>query len=355
MIQVLNLFTVYLLLILLWNIRWVKFNTDYLSLSTTDYFKGWFAVAIVLIHLSSLLNTPWALFHPFERASSYFILAAFLFFSGFGSQKRHMSVPNYASNFLWRRLSKIFVPYLLVSICYFFIQMCYGEQLEFHLIFFPWLQGKTLVPPGWFLFYLAAFYVAFYGLMKCFKQNYKAIFIGTIVYCILWVIFCFMLGYGRRWFFNIAALPLGIFCAWKQDLVTRLLKKSYKWLFMATTVAICFIVWAFHWKYLLPYYVLYNASSVLFVIVLLLFSAKFQIGNRELSFLGNIYLEVYLVQAIFIYTVPMQRFRALLSDDFSWCLIVLIGTIIGGYALHIMCQKSYKYFHKQKITHAKSN
>ena len=343
--MLLDLFPLALVFVLFWKIRYVSFNTEYLSLTTSKYIKGWLSLVIVLHHLSQCMGGISLLL--LFTGVGYLAVAGFFFFSGFGCQKRYMTDPDYASRFLGKRLPSLFVPYVIATVCYIVVQACYGIEPAWWLFFFPWDKGHTLLPHAWYIFAVAVFYLVFYGLMKCFKQQGKWIIWGVIVYSVVQVAFCMAYGYGSWWTISTAALPFGVFCAWKEKTLTRFLRNK--------VAMLSIIVFGVYLKAFLPYLpwkVLgCNINSIVVVLMLLLFSTKFKIGNKMLAFLGNIYLEIYLLHGIFIRIIFVHRPSTNISNNFLGCLIVLTGSIVGAYLLHQLCKKplqTYQEYLKQR-------
>ncbi len=342
--ELLGLFTIGLFITLFWGSYRVSFNKDYLELSTAKYFKGWFSLVIVLNHLAQWIGDGW-FFQPLETVG-YLGVAVFFFFSGFGCQKRYMTVPNYETFFLKKRLSTLFVPYFVATACYVIIQSCYGITPNLLHIFIPSKIEGTFLPYAWYIFSIAAFYIVFCGFMKWCKRNYKMIMLGMIVYCIAYIIFCRTQHYHPTRTLSIVALPLGVFLAWKEDLLTCLLQKFYKYTFFVLTIGVYMMVLYYQFGKEFSSLFFCNFNSILCILALLLFSAKIQIGNKVLRFLGNIYLEIYLVHGIVICMGPMRRPHAIISNDFLWCLAVVIGSIGGGYVLHNVCQNSLREYQR---------
>lgn len=345
MFELLNLLPIGLFAILFWGGNWALFNRDYLSLLTSKYLKGWFSLVIVLHHLSQW-TTGGVLFRPFTEVG-YLAVAVFFFFSGFGCQKRYMTVPDYTSQFLGKRLPSLFVPYVIATVCFMVVQACYAIEPAWWLFFFPWDKGNTLLPHAWYIFAVAVFYLVFYELMKWFKQQTKWIVLGVIVYSVVQISFCVAQDYGRWWMISTAALPFGVLCAWKEKMLTRFLKNKAGILgiIVAGVYLEAFIPY-------LPWKMFFcNVNSVVVVLMVLLFSTKFKIGNKILAFLGNIYLEIYLMHGIFLHTVPLRRLHAVFGD-FWWCVVVLTGSIVSGYLLHQLCKKplqTYQQYLRQRI------
>ncbi len=349
MSELLDLFPLSLFFILFWKSHRVPFNRDYLSLSASKYFKGWFCLVIVLHHLSQW-TTGGVLFRPFT-AVGYLAVAVFFFFSSFGTVKQCMTNSNYSRHFLQRRLPALFVPYFVASAFYIFLQNCYGEYRSLWPVFWPWEDGTPILPHSWYIFSIFLFYVYSWVMMRLCKRNWVIMMVGMCVYYFLYTFFCLAMEYGPWWTISSAALLMGTVCAWKEKSITRFLEVHKKYISILLLLGIQIVLWQEYLRAFMPYQLAFcNIISCSVVGTLLVFSACWRLNNNILSFLSNIYLEIYLMHGIFIWIVPMRRPNTILSNEFIWCCAVLIGSIGGGYLLHLLCQKPlqvYKNWLKQ--------
>ena len=84
--------------------------------------------------------------------------------------------------------------------------------------------------------------------------------------------------------------------------------------------------------------------AVLFVLSVLTFTMKFEIGNPVLDFLGKCSLEIYLVQGLFIQ--GLRSNTVYIQNEALWCLLVIVGSIALGAVLNYLLGIPLKKYKK---------
>ena len=88
-------------------------NEGYLSVESTSGLRGFLALGIIFHHLSQLVKTGEE-FSNFSYMGTY-IVSIFFFLSAYGLYVQNESRENYLDNFLVKRLSKIILPFFIIS------------------------------------------------------------------------------------------------------------------------------------------------------------------------------------------------------------------------------------------------
>ena len=102
-------------------------NTDYLGVKSTTGLKGFLALCIVFHHLSQWVTTGEE-FSNFNYMGTY-IVSVFFFLSGYGLYVQNEKNENYLNNFLVKRLSRILIPVLIISVIYLIYESINGQVL----------------------------------------------------------------------------------------------------------------------------------------------------------------------------------------------------------------------------------
>ena len=127
-IKLIDILPTALLVLLLWRMKPVKpiksWNENYLSLETCRSWRGFFAVAVVLHHLSQLAKGG-TIFYELIKIG-ILAVAVFFFFSGYGLQKQYMKSSNYQKRFLLRRLPAVLFPYIIITAVYWAVNAVFG-------------------------------------------------------------------------------------------------------------------------------------------------------------------------------------------------------------------------------------
>lgn len=313
-------------------------DLDYLESKNTNYLRGFFALFIIFHHISQRISQN-EIFDNFLFVGEYAV-AFFFFLSAYSLVTQYKRQDNYMSNFLRKRLAKLFLPYLLFSALYFmfwyFIYDKYDTIEEFFKIF---TEHESIIISGWFLQGIILMYISFYLSFRFVKSIKIAAWLNlVIVGLIIFTMMYLNIGY---WEYNsLLAFPIGIFWGLYKENLDNILKDYYKSLLIIFTVLI----------YLAHNYVdillfleikddifIYgfwaNIKNIIFVVFFILLALKLDFKNKLFAFLGEISLELYLIHGMYIYYLP-DILGGDKKDDFVYASLVLLLSIGSAYILH---------------------
>ncbi len=279
-----------------------EWNDDFLGLKQTKAIQGFCALCIVFHHMSQKTAAPWLPKEYIIHGLDVFIdmgcmfVGVFLFFSGYGLYKSYKSKENYLDN---RFIGSHYWPILLALLT---------SGLTF------WLVGRVTSPYTWYIYAILYLYLAFYVCFKFCKNDKLAIFfVGVAV--VLYAVVCDRLFLGGWWFNTVGLFPIGILLAKNEQKFTEALKKGYVIRLLAS-IATAVGMWyasklldnaAYRAADMLSYQVFRIGvvaaqfiSCVGFVGIVLLAGMKIKFGNKILSFLGSMTLELYLIHGVFV-------------------------------------------------------
>lgn len=315
-------------------------NADYLSIETGNSFRGLFAIVVVFHHLSQRTSTG-LLFRYFTEVG-YLAVAVFFFFSGYGLQKSYITKGiNYRKGFLFRRLPSVLAPYIIATALYWFQNFRRGVSYSTKDIITMAVTDHPIVSFSWFIINILAFYVAFWLLMFICRKHYLLMIFGAVLFNVCWVAYCIKMNLGIWWYRSSHLLVIGMFWAIYEEDILDEIKASYRVIVPITWSA--FAVLFFFQEQILSLFPILNLqysliTAVVFVMSVLLFSMKIQIGNKVLAFLCNISLEIYLLHGLFISGLTDK------TSELLWCVSILAGTIISAYILHTVSIKTAKKY-----------
>lgn len=150
-------------------------NDDYLGVKTTLGLKGFLALGIIFHHLSQWVTTG-SEFSNFAYMGTY-IVSIFFFLSGYGLYYQNEHKPNYMNGFLYKRLSRILVPFIFISLIYLVYRVANGQVINIEYFINLFLKGSTIIINGWFVNIIILMYLFFYVSFKLFKKSELAIFL----------------------------------------------------------------------------------------------------------------------------------------------------------------------------------
>ncbi len=355
---IIDILPLLLMVMLFWGAKLKKplssLNTEnYLTYDTSKYYRGFFAIVVVFHHLSKCTET--GIVFPFFYYSGYLAVSYFFFLSGYGLQKSYIvKADHYRKGFLLKRIPSVLIPYIITIVFYWLLELTRDNHLSLKSYVYAILHGRTILGLSWYIITILIFYVIYWLLMVICSNRYFLMITLAVIWYIFYMIFCIKMGYGGYWFNATPLLIVGMFWATYESNILELLTKIH--------ISIVPAIWiSFTGLFLIE---IRNASffnlsnliktliiAVLFVLGVLMFSLEVQIGNRALEFLGNISLEIYLSQGIFIEILSNRC--VYFTNELLLCITVLSGTIIFSYLLHIILQfilKKYRIMlHNLKV------
>jgi membrane-bound acyltransferase YfiQ involved in biofilm formation len=266
------------------------YASDFISKDNTNLLRG-FCVLLILIHHFSQQLFDVSYLRPFKYIG-VFAVALFFFLSAYGMTVSVSNNPNYLRHFLFKRFSKIYVPYLIInSITVIIMTAFYNASYTFPDIVLL-ISGVKLVDASlWFVHRILIYYIVFYLAFRFFSKKTASvlIFIFTIIYCVI----CFKLGRGVWEFRTAFAFPLGIFFCLYRNRIFRFVSENY--VRVTALCLLCFISTTYlYYADILPLATSALAAAF-FICQTLLFLMKIRISSVPFSLLGNISYEVYLI------------------------------------------------------------
>ncbi|MBP5282256.1 MAG: acyltransferase [Lachnospiraceae bacterium] len=304
-------------------------NEEAFSLRQMKALQGFFALCIMLHHISQKTSASWlepyliipglGLFVPI----GYFFVGVFLFCSGYGLYKSLNEKPDYLKNFGRRRVLPLVIAFYVTAWICLLARFLMKEHMTGWKVF-CYVSGLQLSDSNsWFVIALPFFYLAFYLAFRFCKKESRA-----MVFLLLFTFAYQLLGTivdhndywmrGEWWYNSIHLFWIGIFFCKHEEGIKAHLKKYY-WLYL-----ILFFVGMFFFygvsefaQAVFGYYgeiwgapdkvqrrwiclITQIPASCCFVFFMFMLSMKVRLGNRFLAFMGGLTLEFYLIHGLFL-------------------------------------------------------
>lgn len=309
---------------------------DYLSLHSSSCIKGICALIIVISHLKNsteILSN--SLIGKFFGLLAYLAVGVFFFFSGYGiSLKFKKSGREYIKAFPLVRMLPLYCTCVFLTIINFVIPI-----IEFSKISIQYVVCSLLFPGygigfGWYIQALFLIYLIFWLVFLCFPKLNR-----TVGYVIITSI-CFCLFFFAKpmlWWQSLLGFLLGCLWAEHKKKIDRLLseKRMYLTILLVVVTIFCVTVLMGNLNSIETMWyskILKTISVPLFVTAVLLLIKRINVENVVTSFLGEISLEIYCLQMIFM-TLFHSKLIYISNDILYWAanLICIIAT---AWAIH---------------------
>lgn len=293
-----------LILLILWGCKWFNkgsWNDEVLSLTQTKALQGFCAVCIILHHIGQKTCAPWlpseVITHGLDAfvPIGYLLVSIFLFCSGFGLYKSYKEKPDYLQGFLGRHCLVPILTLILATYAMVCVRTHLGDKLALSGPFR--LTGPIMLNGySWFVYTLLTFYILFYLAFKYCKSEKPAttlVLIGVLLY----IFFCNWWAYGNWWYNSALLFVVGLFFARYETKLISNMQKFYK-LYLPLALVITCILFTLG-EYTQNAFIQLPAACA-FIFLLVLLGMKIKIGNKALTFLGSITLELYLLHGVFL-------------------------------------------------------
>ncbi len=311
------------------------YNRDYLSVSTGKALRGFFAIAVILHHLSQRMWTG-TLFPAFQLIG-YLAVSIFFFLSGYGMQKAYMKSENYCHHFLRRRVPMVLFPYIVTTLIYKGMYALDGIHYSIMDILHELFKGTPIDSFSWYIIAILLFYLAYKIIMLTCKKNYRGMITGSLIFNLVYIALCMTLHYGRWWYNTIHMLTIGIAWAIYEPMLLEYILPRYRrlrlsaWLLFTLFFSLNLLFGMVFYNYFLEL-ITCIIAGIFFTMGMVLFTLRVKIGNPILHTLGDMSLELYLVQGLFIF--GLRGVHIHMMPDPLWCYVTVFGSIALAYLLH---------------------
>ena len=306
-------------------------NKEYLNVKSTSGLRGFLALGIIFHHISPLVKTGEE-FSNFSYMGTY-IVSIFFFLSAYGLYVQNESRENYLDNFLVKRLSKIIVPFFIISLIYMFYRFVNGQLIDLNFFINLFKQGSTIIYNGWFVDIIILMYIFFYLSFKFFQNKFLSIVFNTI-FIICYICLAIKLGYNFWWYNSVLAFAIGLIWAKNQNKIDRFLEKYYFIVIVLVTVLLFvshrydILLKYLHIEDSYSYALAANLDNIIFTIYfIIVFLKKINFSNVYLNLIGRISFELYMIHGLVI-SMLAKIFVSSRVNDVLFTLFVLIISLI---------------------------
>ena len=312
-------------------------NKEYLNVKSTSGLRGFLALGIIFHHISPLVKTGEE-FSNFSYMGTY-IVSIFFFLSAYGLYVQNESRENYLDNFLVKRLSKIIVPFFIISLIYMFYRFVNGQLIDLNFFINLFKQGSTIIYNGWFVDIIILMYIFFYLSFKFFQNKFLSIVFNTI-FIICYICLAIKLGYNFWWYNSVLAFAIGLIWAKNQNKIDRFLEKYYFIVIVLVTVLLFvshrydILLKYLHIEDSYSYALAANLDNIIFTIYfIIVFLKKINFSNVYLTLIGRISFELYMIHGLVI-SMLGKIFVSSRVNDVLFTLFVLIVSLIFAWIIN---------------------
>lgn len=334
------------LLIIFCSVRKTKCAFDF-SKDQTMQWKGVCAVAVVLGHLTQIIDGG-VISEVFWNISLLgFPVPIFFFISGYGltkSLQRGAEKENYWKQFAKKKAFQLLIPLAISGTIYFIVldvllhkawsinQIIKNLYAAFCGIF----SGMPITLNAWYVYLLCAFCVLFAATFRDYKakeENRKTIKRIVLIVCEITILICLMLfalRWGGWWSKSCYAFPMGIVWGFYGSRLKMKVKKYKYWLIV---VGLLIYVLPYICENIIPNALInklgvvwYPVSAMVIIMWLLVFQSKLCWKSKMFGFLGKYSFEIYLFHGL-VYTV-LAKVESIKAMTFVFAMLTLAFSVV---------------------------
>ncbi|MBQ7340040.1 MAG: acyltransferase [Clostridia bacterium] len=316
---------------------------DYLSLDNTKSLKGVLAICVFLSHFwgvlaASNLDTQGVFWQTFGRVCTllgYLSVALFFFLSGYGLMTQYQKRGNnYLKGFLLTRVLPLYLVYIVFVFFYWGANTLLGQTVSTKQLLQSFLFGETIISKRWYFQAILVWYVLFYFSFRFVKKDNVKIML-LIVSFVFYLALCLVMKLPSTWYEGCFCIIIGVLWAKFKDKIDNFLSMKKYLLFLFFTLIAFLITLIFG-----NFSILQNAIGIIskcisactFVVLVVLIMKLLPINNLLTRFLGNLYLEIYLLHGFFL-SLYFSKFIEI-NNPWLYGVLVLVSTLILAFLIH---------------------
>lgn len=300
-------------------------DSTFMTKENSTMMKGGLALCILIHHILEFVSNS-EIIYPIHIG--YLFVAAFFWISGYGVRKSLLKKEQYLDGFLAKSISKLYVPFLVVSAIYIGVRYCFGITYSLKMILTSMIGIRTIASFSWFVFEIIALYIVFYFAFVV-SRKYGELLVFLITLAFIW--FAYQKEMDTYWYVSTLAFPFGMFTASKEEMFVKYILKSKKiclvfgilllvTTFGASTDILRKFVYSQEAVQIISSINAIMASLFACIMVGFLVSRMRDKNCRFLTFWGKNSYELYLMQGLFV-----RGFKeiVIISNDLLYAAVVV--------------------------------
>lgn len=299
-------------------------DADPLSLSNSLPLRGVFALCIIIFHVAKETDL---LFPVFDYLSTT-VVAMFFFISGYGLMKSYMKDEHYADHYLKKRFFRLVLPYLFVTMLYWFYNLFIGNDYSLLYVLEMIYRRTPIVTYSWFILSIIFCYFVFYVVMLVSGRNtalLNRIFIGLGLISFIYK----AVTNQSSFFMTEEAFCLGIIYVYYEQQIRSFISRHSIVLLASSIILSALLILV-----LIPLrpdlLILDTIKGFLFILAVLSFMSMFRLKNPVLDYLGRISMEIYMTQGLA--KMAVRRFYGgplFVQDLFIFIITLILSSVIS--------------------------
>lgn len=312
-------------------------NFDAMDKDTATCVKSIFAVIIMFSHVRGYITLGTGPLDQYYQVLLNYLdqtmVAPFFFYSGYGIIVSLKNKPNYLDGFLKKRVLKTWLRMVFSLLLFWVMNLYLGIEYSAHDYLWSWTGLTMIGNSNWFvtnilLMYIATFIVA--NILEKLKvnKNVECILVTVLIFvaALAWCLSRRSLGKGVWWYDTLFCYPAGMMFALLKNKYDKMVSRPFGYIL---ALALSIAVYVYGHEYIdANRLIAFNILSIAFCVAIALVTTKIHLKSKALNFLGNISLEIYLVQRIpMIVLHELGMTNAYLLSGLSFVIAIILAAL----------------------------
>lgn len=290
----------FLLLLVLYKVKLVEYNSEYASKETTLIIKGIFVILVFFRHFSEYItghNLSVQSFLIITKIIGQLMVGGFLYYSGYGMMESYkMKGIAYINRIPRHNILKLFLNFGCAVVIFLVFDLIIGRYYPLKTILLSFTAWTNIGNSNWYIFACFAAYFEFFITIKLFHNNMCKAFLAMVIGAVAYTFFVLYFK-EEYWCSTYFCFFLGVFYSWKKDIFEKFIKVNKNYFHILCVTFIClFLTTVLRYQALL----IYIFSSVYFCLFITLLTMKVSLysQNKVLKWLGIHTFSIYILQRI---------------------------------------------------------
>lgn len=323
-------------------------NNMYLSKESCNAVKGVFILLIFASHFANTYGRGYTnaldiTYWKIRMALGQCVVAHFLFYSGYGVMfSAAKKGKNYIKEFPRKRILQTLLIYDCSQLIFLIFQLWCGNHYDIKQFVLSFLAWSSFGNDNWYIFVIIGLYIISWLALKngqVDKAGALKITVGALTFMLFLI--CAQQG-AAYWYNTMLCYALGAWYFVCQDVIEKVLQKDIFYFLCVGAITALYLLTHKFWNQNLALYVL---TILLFTLIVVFATMKFQIKNRFLIYCGE-----HLQGLFLLHRLPMRffgRYSFFTDNLYIFFALSVITTFLleFGFNRLIQCMEGAKEGH----------
>lgn len=294
------------------------FFTDYISQRSIQPIKGIFILLVILTHFVQYveLGGVWDL--PYFEARRYLgqlVVVPFLFYSGYGmAESIRVKGMHYVRSMPTKRISKVLFLFGVAVVLFLVLRFVQGIRYDGVHVLLAFIGWESVGNSNWYIFAIVCLYLITWLSYFVFRKGKLPPLICATVLTIAYVLIMKQFK-DPHWYNTALSYLAGMwFASYREKFEKTVLSRDRDHMIYLVLTAAAFLLCHRYWARLW----VYELTGVLFAVLIVLITAKFQITNRALAYCGEHLFSLFILQRI-----PMIALNNTAIEQYPWVYLIV--------------------------------